>query len=282
MVRLLLVLLLAGARLGAQETRIIMFDVGQGDGALVITPEGRRILIDAGTSSTPISRYLAATGNDTLDLVIASHAHSDHIGGMPDILRSFVVRNYLDNGVPHTTQTYRTTMQLVRAEGSRYLAAEPRTLTVGSLSVRVLSNPPGELDQNNESVGVVIEFGRFRALFTGDSEVEELGHWLAADSLPRMTVVKLAHHGSSNGTTPAWARRLRPRVALVSVGEGNSYGHPSPAAIRSWCAAGSRVYRTDQSGSLLVRALRDGRTTVERLEPGSPPRRPVNACAAGR
>ena len=242
----------------AQTLELRFFDVGQGDAALIVTPEGKKVLIDAGPGPSPVVPYLQAHHDDTLDLIVASHNHTDHIGGMAEVIASRVVRAYLDNGIPHTTATYQRTMRAVEASGAQYLQARARTITVGSARLRVLVPPSRPLDQNNGSVGILLEYGAFRALLTGDSEQDELGHWLQHDSVPRVTVVKVAHHGSWNGTTAAWAQATRPQVAVISVGAGNSYGHPSPQAISQWQSVGARVYRTDRDGAVIIEARRDG------------------------
>jgi beta-lactamase superfamily II metal-dependent hydrolase len=270
--------ILFAARLAAQEVRVLFFDVGQADAALVETPEGRRVLIDAGRERLALARRLHDQGIDTLDLVVASHNHADHIGGMAEVLRSLVVLNYLDNGVPYETAAARAVRRLVRERGIRYLAAERRVLALGSVRLVVLSSPPGDGEQYLESVGLLVEYGKFRALFTGDSEVAELEHWLAADSIPTVTLLKAAHHGSANGVTERWARATRPAVVVISVGVGNSYGHPAPEVVALWCRLGAAVYRTDSSGSIEVRGGADGQAAVRRLERPASLETPVNAC----
>jgi beta-lactamase superfamily II metal-dependent hydrolase len=181
---------------------------------------------------------------------------------MAAVLGGTVVRYYLDNGVPHTTVTYQRTIQAVSASGAQYLRATARTITLGSARLRVLPPPTAGGDQNNSSVGLLVEFGAFRALLTGDSELPELQYWLSNDSVPRVHVVKVAHHGSWNGTSPAWAEETRPQVAVISVGAGNSYGHPSAAAIRQWESVGARIHRTDLEGTVLILANTDGSFVV--------------------
>ncbi len=242
----------------AQTLELRFFDVGQGDAALIVTPEGKRVLIDAGPGAWPVVPYLQSHHYDTLDLIVASHNHTDHIGGMADVIASKVVRAYLDNGIPHTTATYQRTLRAVEASGAQYVRATARTIAVGSARLRVLVPPSRPVDQNNGSVGILLEYGAFRALLTGDSEQYELGHWLQHDSVPRVTIVKVAHHGSWNGTTVAWVQATRPQVAVISVGAGNSYGLPSPQVIEQWRSAGARVYRTDRDGAVIIEAKRDG------------------------
>ena len=244
--------------LTAQTLELRFFDVGQGDAALIVTPEGKRVLLDAGPGASPVVPYLRSHHYDTLDLIVASHNHTDHIGGMAAAIAATVVRAYLDNGIPHTTATYQSTLQAVAASGAQYLYATTRTVTVGSASLRVLPPPSRQVDQNNGSVGILLEYGEFRALLTGDSEQAELGYWLQHESVPRVTVVKVGHHGSRNGTTAAWVQATRPQVAVISVGAGNWYGHPAPQVVEQWQSAGARVYRTDRDGAVIVEARRDG------------------------
>ena len=252
-------LCLVTRQLAVQQLEIRFLNVGQGDAA-IIQEGGHTAVIDAGPT-TGIGAYLKSLHVDTVDLVVASHPHADHIGGMPELLGTAVVRFYMDNGVPHTTAIYRQTMTAVRASGAQYLNATNRTITLGAARLHVLAPPPSATI-NNGSVGILIEYGQFRALFIGDSEQEELGYWLASGAIPRVNVLKVAHHGSPNGTSASWVAATQPQAAVISVGAGNSYGHPSPFVIAAWQNAGARVYRTDQGGSVLVIANDDGSFVV--------------------
>jgi competence protein ComEC len=241
------------------ELLIRQLDVGQGDAALIITPEGKRILIDAGHSEDAVASMLRSAGIDTIDLVIASHAHADHIGGMPAVLSAFVVRAYVDNGIPYTTGNYaRTLSALENTRGLKYLQATRRTITVGSVTLRILPPPLIDRSQNNNSVGALIEFGNFRALYTGDSQQQELSSWLQTEQIPRVTLVKAAHHGSGNAVTEEWVRATKPTVVLISVGANNSYGDPSRSVEQMWASSGAQVLRTDVYGEIDVRANKDG------------------------
>ena len=249
---------------GAQGALVIrQFDVGQGDAALITTPAGRRILIDAGPDADDVAALLTAAGVDTIDLVIASHNHADHIGGMPRVLERHVVRAYMENGLPQPTAIYRRTLAaLEREPGLQYLQATQRTVSLGAVRIRILGPPGVDNSQNNNSVGVVIEHGAFSALYTGDSELPALAGWLRMRRVPRATVVKVAHHGGANATSADWVRATSPAIALISVSARNSYGHPSPHAELQWSAGGADVYRTDQHGTIEVTGFADGRFTV--------------------
>jgi len=255
--------------------QLVFFDVGQGDAILIRSPEGKAALIDGGRDAAILGK-LRRYGVTRLDLVIATHAHADHIGGLVSVLRHVPVRFFLDNGVPYTTSTYANLMRAVRRSQATYLRPTARTLNLGSVALRILAPPaPGQLpdrkaDQNDTSVGVVVRFGQFRALLTGDSEVGELHHWLHL-GVPRVAILKAAHHGSRNGVTPAWLAATRPEVVVISVGRDNPYGHPHPWALRYYGAVAKKIYRTDRDGDVRVWGGRDGRyrVTLERTTPAA-------------
>lgn len=238
--------------------RLTFFDVGQGDAALIVTPERRRVLIDGGRNRSAIARLLTERGVDSLDLIVASHNHADHIGGLPTVLSTLPVANLLENGLPATTSIYRSFTRAATASGVRVLGASSRTLSVGSAQFRVLSMDVNEFSQNLRSVGVIVSYGAFRAIFTGDAEVHTLTRWLATDSIPRVDVVKVGHHGSSNGTSPAWVSATSPGLAIISVSATNSYGHPTSQTLQRWSAPGRLILRTDEVGTIDVRGCRDG------------------------
>lgn len=256
--------MLAGSACGFQapdQVEIIFLDVGQGDAILVRSPEGKVALIDAGPNDDILS-ILQSHRVDTIDVAIASHAHADHIGGFHAILESIPVRYYMDNGLPHTTSTYSRLMQALQASNVVYLEATDRTVTLGSVDLKILP-PIGRGEQNTNSVGVVVEYGLFRTLLVGDAEVEELHHFLSL-GVPDVTVLKAAHHGSIDGVTPSWLSTTKPEVVIISCGLDNPYGHPHDEAVKAYRARLAEVYRTDLSGEIAVSGTRDGAYTILR------------------
>lgn len=255
---------LAFTLLTTQSLELHFLDVGQGD-AVLLREGGKTALIDAGPGSGNVMRYLRALGVDTIDLVVASHNHADHIGGMTAVLGGAVVRFYLDNGLPTTTATYQRTIAAVQASGAQYLQATSRTVSLGAARLRVLPPLPGARDQNNASVGIRVDYGDFHAYLTGDSETGLLTYWLTTGEIARAQVVKAAHHGSTNGVTGPWITATSPGVVVISVGASNTYGHPSPFVVARWQTAGATVLRTDRDGTITVTARQNGSFEVSRM-----------------
>jgi beta-lactamase superfamily II metal-dependent hydrolase len=130
-------------------------------------------------------------------------------------------------------------------------------IELGSVTLRVLPPPGWNRSTNDESIGIIVEYGNFRALLTGDSEVDELNYFLEL-GIPDVTVLKAAHHGARNGVTPRWVDVTRPEVVVISCGRNNAYGHPDPWALQYYEAVATDILRTDQDGTVAVYGYRDG------------------------
>lgn len=256
---------------------VTFLNVGQGDAVLLRAPEGQTALVDTGWGG--ILSLLVQRDVRSIDLLVSSHPHADHIGGTAEVIEALPVRFYMDNGQSHTTATYQRLLGLLQTRSEiTYLEAEPRTIRLGSAVIEVLPLPAlGTVDHNNRSVTFHVRFGEFSVFLSGDSERRELGHLVSLGVVPDVTVLKAAHHGSDNGFTPEFLRLVRPEVVVISVGS-NSYGHPRPEALAAYEAVAD-VYRTDQHGSVTIRGYRDGRYEVgpEQVSPrvvATPPVRP--------
>ena len=203
---------------------------------------------------------LTRLGVDTLDLVVASHPHADHIGGMLQVFESFPVRFYMDNGQPHTTTTYYVVMQELRSrEEITYLQATPRTISLGSTNLHVLPLPEYRgSNLNNASIGLVLEHGSFLAFFSGDSERPEQMHFLQAGVVPDVTLLKAPHHGSDDAVSDLFLSASNPELIVIPVGYGNSYGHPKPAALYAYQRYAEHLLRTDLHGEITVAGYPDG------------------------
>ena len=242
--------------------RVTFLDVGQGDAILIQAPEGQTALIDAGRGDiVPLLREIGVT---QIDLMVATHPHADHIGGMARVIESIPVRFFMDNGDPHTTATYRELIAALEARPEiTYLEATPRTISLGSATLEVLPLlPRGTTEHNDRSVSLVLRFGDFTALLSGDSEVRQLTHLVGLGAVPALTLLKAAHHGSDNGFTWSFLQAARPRVVVISVGGDNSYGHPRREALDAYAATARETFRTDLHGHLQVRGYGDGSYVV--------------------
>ncbi len=259
-------LLLAGLGVPAgaqQETlRVRFLDVGQADAVLVEAP-GLRLLYDAGRGQDVLA-WLDEFGVDTLDAVVASHGHADHIGGIEWVLRNRVVRAYLDNGNGGGSATLRSLRRSARELGVPWVVVAPGKRTVEQGGVRLTwYGPPADAeDENNASVGLLVEYGAFSVLLTGDAERPELRHFIDL-GVPRVTVLKASHHGADDGVNPGWIMATRPEVVVISVGATNGYGHPCPNALSYYRRYARAIYRTDRHGTVTITGRKDGTWRAE-------------------
>ncbi len=252
-------LLLAAMPAWAGTLTVDVLDVGQGDAILLQSPAGKRVLIDAGTGKEDVVPMLRARGIDKLDLVIASHAHADHIGGMDEVLEAVPVKIYVDQGMPHTTGTYTKVMGLVESKGAAYKPGKRGVAFNLDDGIRIELLAPFEpplsgtrSDLNSNSVVVRLTKGDQCMLFTGDSE-EPTEHMLLQKGLEPCQVLKVAHHGSGHSSTQHFLDTVKPEVALISCGVDNKYKHPYPETLERLARVGAAVYRTDELGTIRVK-----------------------------
>jgi competence protein ComEC len=248
---------------------IDVLDVGQGD-AVLLRSGGRTALYDGGDGRVDVVGMLRALGVDSLDLVIASHNHADHIGGLIDVVRAYRPRFVLENGVPHTTRTYERFLDAIRDAGSELLGPTARRIGLGAATLHVLP-PPGRAGwgHNDNSVGLLVEAAGFRATLLGDSEPRQQRWWLATmpEAFDRVHVHKASHHGSRRGDTAPMIARLAPQLVVIGVASDNSYGHPHAEAIALYEAAGAVIASTGEHGSIRIEVAERGvfRVSTRRL-----------------
>ncbi len=246
------------------RVRVVFFDVGQGDAVLISVPGGYHFLVDGGEArgyTEEIKPYLLEQGIRRLDLVVVTHPHEDHLGGVVRLLedRQIQVEQVLTSGIAHTTNLYRRFLELLLEREIPLLeGVAGTTLRLGPVDGVVLHPPSGYLQGvdsalNNNSLVFLLRFGGIRLLLTGDTErageavmVKSYGEALRANLL------KVAHHGSDTSTGEDWLELVAPEIAVISVGAGNQFGHPSPEILSRLAARGTAVYRTDQDGRLTV------------------------------
>ena len=256
----------------ASAPELHMLDVGQGDALALRTSRGRWIVVDAGRSWTGgdagrsiVAPYLARRGGE-IALFVLSHPHADHVGGAASLFALLHPKRLLDPGYVGTSAPYRSALAQARAERIPWQRVWPGdTLIVDDVVLSALAPDSAWAatlnDANLASTVLLARVGRWgtRILFTGDAESPE-EDWLlehSPDAL-RADVLKVAHHGSITSTTPRFLDAVHPRLALVSVGAHNAYGHPDPEVVDRLRAAGIVTLRSDHLGTTVLRFLEQG------------------------
>ncbi len=252
-------------RLAPGELAVTFLDVGQGD-ATLLQRGGTSVLVDTGPPGGPILRRLDDAGVGRLDLLVITHAQADHEGMALEVVAEHRPRLVLDGGAGWPTAVQRGLAAAVARAGGRRIAARAgQALRLGGLELDVLWPPaprpgtaPAAGDPNDRAVVAHVRAGRFDLLLPADAE----SNVTAALPLPRVEALKVAHHGSDDAGLPAMLERIAPRIAAIEVGEGNTYGHPTPGTLRALGVV-PEVVRTDRDGSVRLRVL-GGRMTLER------------------
>ncbi len=230
-------------------------DVGQGD-AILIQYNDKNLLIDAGDrgyGDTVVS-YLKGQGVSRLDYVVATHPHADHIGGMTDVLDAFSVGRFIDSGNPHTSKTYENMLMAIDEKNIPFsLAERGKTIDLDpAVSIQIL-NPGPQLtgDLNEDSVVLKIEYGQVAFLLTGDAGISTENIMAARYDLDS-EILKVGHHGSRYSSGASFLEAVSPEISIIMVGEGNRYGHPTDEVLDRLRSIGSRVYRTDHHGTIVI------------------------------
>jgi len=273
----ILIFFLLFSPVDANLLEIYFFDVGQGDASLIKTPAGKVVLIDSGPSRDIILRHLEQFNIDQIDLVIASHAHADHISGMGEIITKYQPRAFIDPGLAHTTKTYERMINALIENDINYYEGTSRKITLGNIELTIL--PPAEpfisqSELNNNSTVVRLDYQNFSCLYAGDIEKErERKLSSRVYSLLDVDILKVPHHGSSSSSTPAFIKTVSPDIAIISCGKENRYGHPHDEALALYYNLDIDIYRTDQHGTILVQT--DGSDYTIQTETDAPRAPPV-------
>lgn len=234
------------------ELRVSFIDVGQGDSEFIELPNGETLLIDAGTNETgaDVVNYIESLGYSSIDYVVGTHPHEDHIGGLDDVIRTFDVESVYMPKVTADTKTFEDVLDAVDEKGLTINTAKAGvTLVDGDgLSVKMLAPVLDEYDNTNDYSAVIrIVYDDTSFIFMGDAEqyAEDL---ITGDV--DSDVLKVGHHGSSTSTGEAFLERVSPSYAVISCGLGNSYGHPHTETIEK--LGGIPVFRTDEMGTIVA------------------------------
>ncbi len=258
------------------ELALHFLDVGQGDAAAIRTPGGRWILVDGGPSGpssdagrSVVVPFLRRHGVRRLDAMVLSHAHADHLGGLPSVLDRIPAGEVIDPAVESADPLYAGFLAQLDALSEPWMRARRGdAFVLDSVRFRVLHPDTAWIgwgqDLNENSLVLLVEYREFRAVLAGDAGLP--AESALAGRVGRADLLKVGHHGSRGSTGRAWLEELQPAAGIISVGEGNRYGHPAPEAMERLAAAEVEVFRTDRDGTIEVRT--DGNTMTIRSRRG--------------
>ncbi len=241
------------------ELEVYFIDVGQGDCIFLRSPNGKTMLIDTGEGAyfEVIERFLADQGVTRLDVVVETHPHSDHMGGMDQVIETYEIGVFYASPATSNTAAFENMLDALekkKIDAVAVYADETPTLDWDAdVTVRVLSPFRNEeYDLNNSSIVLNIIFGNTAVLLTGDADA--FAESVMLEKLPASyfgaTVLKLGHHGSSTSTSDAFLNAVSPKAIVIEVGAGNDYGHPHEETLNKLEDWGGLVYRTDLNGTI--------------------------------
>jgi len=236
------------------QLNVYFIDVGQGDAILVDLGE-TEVLIDGGERSPGVVAYLRRFVEGKLEVVVATHPHADHIGGLIAVLEAFDVEQIWNNGEMSDSATYADFAAAVQKEGAQVHAGRRGDkIVAGALTFLILNPTTLAGTTNNNSLVLSLSYGQTDFLFMGDAEKEAEGAMLVASDIPvpDVEILKLGHHGSRTASSPDFLKATTPEVAIYMAGVGNSYGHPHAETISALQGIGARIYGTDVNGTVSV------------------------------
>ncbi len=266
---IMIIILPIASNCGKPPLTIYFWDVGQGDSALIVTPERKTILIDAGGLDGdydtgerivwPCLRYL---GIRKLDVLHLSHGHHDHAGGAVLLAKVMPVEHLWLGNEPESKDVEQVQAQLQGTGTTLTHVATGDSIKLGSVRVDILYAPCIEqADTNEASVIMQVSYQGRKILFTGDATAN--GEGAILEELGPVDVLKVGHHGSGTSSSEEFIARLRPRIGVISVGRGNLFGHPHPGVVARLQELNTRIYRTDNSGAIKVVVHKDGVQVTE-------------------
>jgi len=243
---------------------VTVIDVGQGDSILIDTPQHKRILVDGGAyakGDRSPQRYIAQRGINELEGIIVTHAHADHINGLVPLMRDVRVRWVMINGLSSSLKEYTAFLGMARQKGIPVHAGQKGGVFYPDTDLTVYLLSPGRpfiagtaSADNDNSVVCRIVYKKFSMLLAGDAAEHAEQQMIAAGVTLNSTVLKVGHHGSRWSSTLPFLTRVSPSAVLISCGTGNKFGHPHREFMErlSRYFAGTRIYRTDRDGTVVV------------------------------
>jgi len=245
----------------AKNLEVDFLDVGQGDAILIKAPGGQNILIDGGPDKVILKRLAEnlAWWDKTIDLMILTHPHDDHVAGLIEVLKRYQVEKILYTGVTHNAPNYLAWLKLVRKKKIQMLIIDkPQIIKLGAESQLEILYPDQSLlakavsDLNQSSIVMMLAYGKNKFLLTGDAGEEVERKLIDSGTNLSAEVLKVGHHGSQSSTSEEFLNQVKPNLAVISVGKDNDFGHPSLRTVKRLERAGAEIYRTDEKGTVRI------------------------------
>lgn len=235
--------------------QVHFIDVGQGDSILIQSPDGKNMLIDAGTAldAPKVIAFLKSRNIKTLDIALATHPHADHIGGFEEVLNTFTVKQFIDSGNVHTTATYVNLLTLIDKKNIPFSVAQTGDVIAldPAIKLNVLHTDDRAIDHNAASIVTRLAYDNVSFLFTGDAD-ERVEKEMIGQSNLKSTYLKVGHHGSRTSTSADFLAAVKPQAAILSYGKNNIYGHPHAETVKRLKDAGIKSYATETAGTITV------------------------------
>ncbi|MEK7635452.1 MAG: MBL fold metallo-hydrolase [Patescibacteria group bacterium] len=239
--------------------KVVFLDVGQGDAIYIEAPNGNQILIDGGPSKAVLRELSKVMPfyDRSIDVVLATHADQDHVGGLPDVISNYNVGLFLEPGVPSDSSSYVElkgkieNLKIKRLEARRGMDVDLGDGAV--LQILFPDRDPTGMETNTSSVVTRLVYGENEFLLTGDSPTAIENYLVSLGGLPS-DVLKAGHHGSKTSTSVSFVSVVSPEYAVISAGKDNKYGHPNQETIDTLTNFGAKILRTDQSGRIIFKS----------------------------
>lgn len=241
----------------SQQLEVHHINVGQGESIYIEFPDGTDALIDAGKSNygdTVVNYLKSQESNMDLEYLIATHPDADHIGGMQDVFKDLNVQNFIyPMDTKNDSNTWQNVISLANSEGCTIKDSTPgSTFDIGGATMKFVQSPKDFTDNNDDSVVTYLDYENTEFLFVGDIEAEAESDMVNKGLVPDVDFMSVPHHGSRGSSTQAFLNKAKPEYAVVSVGE-NSYGHPTQDALNRYANIGTKIYRTDMDGNVVIK-----------------------------
>lgn len=234
--------------------KVHYIDVGQGDSIFIELPNKESMLIDAGETdnSSKVIRYIQELGYNNINYLVGTHPHTDHIGGLEEVIKNFNIGKIYMPKVIHVSKTYENLLIAISNKELKVTQAKAGVsiLDTENLDIDIIApNKDSYNNLNNYSAVIKVTYGNRKFLFMGDAEVEsenEITTDLSAD------VIKVGHHGSDTSSSISFVKKVNPSYAIISVGTNNQYNHPYTNIVNRWNSVGAKIYRTDLNGNIVI------------------------------